>query len=108
MKDNMQNKRRVLCDAAEVQADSLPLSLRHYSPGDALEEAKAIAHFFSHAVEAFSDYESGVNAEGYRGFTLVLDLLIDKLDIGRGSYKFPTVGWDDDLPALVEKEGGAS
>jgi hypothetical protein len=55
-------------------------------------------------VDAFSAYDSEVDAEGYRGLSLVLDLLIDKLDIGSESYKFPCIGWDDDLPALAERE----
>ena len=55
------NLRKVLA-AGKVYGSSLPRSLRHYSPDDALEEAKAIAHFLSHTADAFSDYKSEVDA----------------------------------------------
>jgi hypothetical protein len=37
---------------------------------------------------------------------VVLDLLLDKIEISAGDYKFPMSALDDDdAPALVEREG---
>lgn len=95
--------RKVLA-TGKVLADSLPLVFRHNRPADALDDAKAIAHLLSHAADAFSSYQSEVDAEWYKGLGLIFSLLIDKLDIGSGSYKFPCMGWGDEFPALAERE----
>lgn len=104
--DDGKGKGRKVLSTGVVYCGSLPLSLRHTSPEDALKEAKEITQFLTHTVDAFSTYSIGIDAEGRRGFILVLDLLRDKLDIGSGSYKFPFLGWGDSLPALAEREGG--
>lgn len=101
--DKSGKDRKILAEG-KVYGGSLPRVFRHCGPADALDDAKAITHFLSHTVDAFSAYQSEVDIEGYRGFSLVLDLLIDKLDIGSGSYKFPGFGWGDELPALAERE----
>ena len=88
--------RQVLCITEKASAKSLPASLRHLSPVDALEEARALTVFLR-----------GVCAEdvildgGNEGLVLVLGLLQDKLEIGMGRYHFPFLSHDDDASALV-------
>lgn len=100
----MSTARKVLVTEEKVYADSLPHSLRHASSSDALEDAKSIAHLLSHVVCAFATYQTQVSEEAHKGMVLVVDLLIDKLDIGSEQYKFPTISWGDNDPALVERK----
>lgn len=88
----------------KVHPQSLPYCLRHCFPDSALEEAKAITIFLSQVNEAFADYDCELESETRRGMGLVFALLLDKLEIGTGSYPFPMVG-DSDEPVLIERDG---
>lgn len=101
----MNEKRKILA-SGKVYTGSLPLALRHICPADALEDAKALTSFLCYTVDASSAFQGVLGAEDCRGLSLVLDLLMDKINIGSGDYKFPTLGWGDDVPALAERRGG--
>ena len=92
-------ERKVLVPCKEVYGHSLPRSLRHCSKSDALNEGKALLIFLRQVLVQDDAYD----AEGVRGLSLVLALALDKIEIGNGDYKFPEMGWKDDLPALVER-----
>jgi hypothetical protein len=97
-------ERRVLVNKNQVHADSLPWSLRHCTPGDALFDARQIACFlreFAFNLAINPDY--GDDQDAFMGMMYTCNLLLDKIEIGRGAYKFPTVGYGEDLSAMAER-----
>ena len=101
-----QRARRVLADMQGVYVHSLPRSLRHLSVGDALNDAKDLILFLQEMVNGMDAAEEPMGSRAYRGLARVLDLVLDKLEIGDGSYKFPTFSWEDKTPMLAERDGG--
>jgi hypothetical protein len=83
----------------EALADSLPYSLRHHSRQNALEEAVDLVNFLG---EIAWKTDSEFIFEGWPGLRHVLDLIHDKIDIGRGAYKFPLSAITD-APVLAER-----
>jgi hypothetical protein len=96
--------RRVLCDVDEVYAGSLPHSLRHTFEGDALQEAASLVIFLRHVAFSFEDKSEGLYEQGASGLGIILDLILDKIEIGQGAYKFPRADISSDVPALVKRE----
>lgn len=83
---------------------SLPLSLKHLRPADALREARQLTAFlreFAFRLR-FEEDEPSLSADAAAGLELALNLLQDKIDIGAGRYLFPLNGLADS-PALAER-----
>ena len=83
--------------------DSLPRCLCHSSQTEALEEARALAFFLQLAARLPQKEEGGSDAI-VLGSDLCFDLLIDKIEIAMGVYRFPYSG-SFDAPALCIREG---
>ena len=82
--------------------DSLPRCLRHSSQTEALEEAQALA-FFLQLVARLTQKEEGMSDAIVLGSDLCFDLLIDKIEIAMGVYRFPYSGAFD-APVLCIRE----
>jgi hypothetical protein len=104
MSDQKIEKRRVLCDVEEVHVDSLPRSLRHIDKDDSLHEASVLVRFLVGVAPSFADKDNGLVEQGARGFEILLNLILDKIEIGRGIYNFPETSMSENAPALVERE----
>ena len=83
--------------------DSLPRCLCHSSQTEALEEARALA-FFLQLVARLPQKEEGMRDAIVLGSDLCFDLLLDKIEIAMGVYRFPYSG-SFDAPALCIREG---
>ena len=83
--------------------DSLPRSLCHSSQTEALEEARALA-FFLQYVARLPQGEEAPSEAVKLGSDLCFDLLLDKIEIAMGVYRFPYSGAFD-APALCIREG---
>ena len=83
--------------------DSLPRCLCHSSQTEALEEARALA-FFLQLAARLPQKEEGVSDAIVLGSDLCFDLLLDKIEIAMGVYRFPYSGAFD-APALCIREG---
>lgn len=83
---------------------SLPLSLHHLRPDDALREARQLTAFLREFVFRLrlEDDEPSLSADAAAGLEMTLNLLQDKIDIGAGHYLFPLNG-PADSPALAER-----
>ena len=92
----------------KAQAKSLPLSLRHSGTWEALEDARKLVSLLSEV--AFLNLIVTENKDGWLfsnqlaagGFDLLINLIMDKLDIASGCYRFPFVG-SYDSPNLAER-----
>ena len=96
--------RPVLADVKKVLWTSIPRSLRHNGPNDALVEARSLVLFLQDVARLEHVNREGDPIENHEGLMLVYDLILDKIEIGCGVYKFPYGGHGDDLPALTERE----
>lgn len=87
----------------KVQTESLPWSLRHgCGTTDIIRDARDIAAFL-HDATLSEEYGNTSNmGDTMNGLRLCYSLLIDKLDIAIGDYKFPTAGSSEDA-ALCER-----
>jgi len=83
--------------------DSLPRCLCHSSQTEALEEARALAFFLQYAARLPQGEEAHSEAVKL-GSDLCFDLLLDKIEIAMGVYRFPYSGAFD-APALCIREG---
>lgn len=91
-----------------VQTKSLPHCLRHGDSKDALRDAGNIVSFLDHfsymaSCLASGDDDLSMNESEVMGFSLLIRLLKDKLDIASGTYKFPFIAFDVDAPLLAER-----
>lgn len=83
---------------------SLPLSLKHLRPADALREACQLTAFlreFAFRLRLEED-DPALSADAAAGLEMALNLLQDKLDIGAGRYLF-TLNGPADSPALAQR-----
>ena len=87
----------------KAHPDSLPRCLCHSSQTEALEEARALAFFLQLAAK-LSQKEEGMSDTIVLGSDLCFDLLVDKIEIAMGVYRFPYSG-SFDAPALCIREG---
>ncbi len=87
----------------KAHPDSLPHCLCHSSQSEALEEARALA-FFLQLVARLTQKEEGMRDAIVLGSDLCFDLLLDKIEIAMGVYRFPYSG-SYDAPALCIREG---
>ena len=92
-----------LSHGEKAHPDSLPRSLCHSSQTEALEEARALA-FFLQLAARLPQKEEGVSDAIVLGSDLCFDLLLDKIEIAMGVYRFPYSG-SFDAPALCIREG---
>ena len=96
--------------AASVSLSSLPRSLRHFHPNNALEDAEYLAAFLQNVVGSLlMDGGALLDNDGsIFGLGLCFDLLRDKLAIASGELPFPTCGLsrEENLPPLWEPEKG--
>lgn len=88
---------------AKVQTSSLPWCLRHgCGTTEIIREARDIAVFL-HDASLSEEYGNRSNmGDAMNGLRLCYSLLIDKLDIAIGDYKFPVAGNSGD-PVLFER-----
>ena len=99
---------KILCTEAEVALKSLPRCLRHCGKGDSIQEAIQIAKMLHILFMSLEDDGWTDRKDGLKGLELVLELLLDKLEIAAGEYKFPFLAYGEDVPALVEREKEAA
>ena len=92
-----------LSHSEKAHPDSLPRCLCHSSQTEALEEARALA-FFLQLAARLPQKEEGVSDAIVLGSDLCFDLLLDKIEIAMGVYRFPYSG-SFDAPALCIREG---
>lgn len=88
----------------EVGVSSLPWSLRHGGcKQDIIREARDIAVFL-HDATMSEEYGNTSNmGDAMNGLRLCYSLLIDKLDIAIGDYRFPAGTHDSSAPKLCER-----
>ena len=86
-----------------VHPDSLPRCLCHSSQTEALEEARALA-FFLQYVARLAKADEAPSEVVKLGSDLCFDLLLDKIEIAMGVYRFPYSG-SFDAPTLCIREG---
>ena len=98
--------RIILAAETKVACESLPYSLRHIVPGCALEDARNLAQFLESVDFLELAYKGGpaFDDQAIEGRMLAHKLLIDKIEIGMGIYKFPFIAHGQEQPALVERE----
>lgn len=87
----------------KAHPDSLPRCLCHSSQTEALEDARALA-FFLQLVVRHPQKEERMSDAIVLGSDLCFDLLIDKIEIAMGVYRFPYSG-SFDAPTLCIREG---
>ena len=75
----------------------------HSSQFEVLEEARALA-FFLQLATRLPQKEEGVSDAIVLGSDLCFDLLLDKIEIAMGVYRFPYSG-SFDAPTLCIREG---
>ncbi|MDR1660665.1 MAG: hypothetical protein LBR94_10110 [Desulfovibrio sp.] len=103
--NNGDGKGKVLCNVKEVRTLSLPRSLRHGYKECLLLDAKGLVYFLQDFAAMVPDADLVIRDEAWYGMQVVLDLLLDKIEIGMGWYNFPMSAPDDgDAPALAERE----
>ena len=83
--------------------DSLPRCLCHSSQFEVLEEARALA-FYLQYVARLPQREEEPSEAVKLGSDLCFDLLLDKIEIAMGVYRFPYSG-SFDAPTLCIREG---
>ena len=103
MKTASQRERTVLCREREVALESLPRCLRHYGENVPLEDAIRLTKMLDILFMSFEGGDWTDGKEGLKGVSLVLDLLLDKLEIASGEYKFPLLDHGRDALVLVER-----
>ena len=82
-----------------VKAESLPLSMRHYSDDDALLQAECLAQLLQAATSALlKDGRDLLDGDCAYGLELVFSLLRDKLSVVSGCLKMPLASRLDDAP----------
>lgn len=82
---------------------SLPHSLSHITPNNALRDARDLASFLRDLEYLMEENESfPKDASFARGREKVFDLLLDKLDIASGIYLFP-MGSMESSEVLAER-----
>ena len=92
-----------LSHGEKAHPDSLPRCLCHSSQTEALEEARALA-FFLQYVARLPQGEEAPSEAVKLGSDLCFDLLLDKIEIAMGVYRFPYSG-SFDAPTLCIREG---
>ena len=81
-----------------VQSRSLPDSLRHEHPEDALQEALALVDFLEEVALSMTDSDVNI-VKTAPGLALTVQLLRDKLSIAAG-IPFPLASDDAEAPTL--------
>lgn len=71
---------------------SLPRCLCHFSREDALSDARALALFLQNVLCREEELTSVEESKITIGALLCFDLLLDKIEIGMGEYRFPLRG----------------
>jgi hypothetical protein len=97
-----------LVQVDKVKRTSLPRSLRHHSEGEAIEQAIHIMHALRICTLSITYNEDGAwtnQREAAQGIELITELVIDKLEIAGGIYKFPFETSGDNMPDLCERTG---
>ena len=92
-----------LSHGEKAHPDSLPRCLCHSSQFEVLEEARALA-FYLQYVARLPQREEDPSEAVRLGSDLCFDLLLDKIEIAMGVYRFPYSG-SFDAPALCIREG---
>lgn len=88
-----------------VKAESLPLSMRHYSDDDALLQAECLAQLLQAATSALlKDGRGLLDGDCAYGLELVFSLLRDKLSVVSGCLKMPLASRLDDAPEWTPKK----
>ena len=87
----------------KAHPDSLPRCLCHSSQFEVLEEARALA-FYLQYVARLPQREEDPSEAVKLGSDLCFDLLLDKIEIAMGVYRFPYSG-SFDAPTLCIREG---
>lgn len=93
--------------ALRVKAESLPLSMRHYSDDDALVQAECLIMFLQKATSVILRGEDAFDGDCAYGLDLVFNLLRDKLDVVSGVSKVPYTSRLSDAPEWNPSAGGA-
>ena len=92
-----------LSHGEKAHPDSLPRCLCHSSQFEVLEEARALA-FYLQYVARLPQREEDPSEAVKLGSDLCFDLLLDKIEIAMGVYRFPYSG-SFDAPTLCIREG---
>ena len=92
-----------LSHSEKAHPDSLPRCLCHSSQFEVLEEARALA-FYLQYVARLPQREEDPSEAVKLGSDLCFDLLLDKIEIAMGVYRFPYSG-SFDAPTLCIREG---
>ena len=93
----------------QAEANSLPHCLRHADAREALEDARKLISLLSEIAYlnliAAENNSGGLCREHLTagGFDLLVYLIMDKLDIASGHYRFPVVGWKSGTPNLADR-----
>ena len=93
--------------ALRVKAESLPLSMQHYSDDDALVQAECLIKLLQKATSAILSGEDAFDGDCAYGLDLVFNLLRDKLDVVSGVSKVPFTSTLIDAPEWNPSAGGA-
>ena len=96
--------RRPVLAGDEVYAESLPRCLRHVRDTAPLEHALDIANVIHILYMSIASESWAGQAKALQGMEHITALLIDKIEIGMGRYKFPRPSWKDEAPDLAERE----
>jgi len=88
--------------ALKARHESLPRCLRHAFSDSALKDAISIVKAINILSMAVNDNDWFDAKDAMRGVEHVTKLLLDKLEIAAGIYKFPMSGTSND-PALAER-----
>jgi hypothetical protein len=99
---------KTLVHVDKVERTSLPRSLRHYNEKQAIEQAIQIMHALRICTLSITYNEDGTWAnqrEAAQGIELITELVIDKLEIAGGFYKFPFETSGDNIPDLCDRIG---
>lgn len=92
-------------DYPRVKANSLPRSLRHTFEDSAISDGRNLAHFLDDFLYLQAQAtDTNLSEEANEGLRLIVNLLIDKLDIASGVYRFPmsTCGADGELAKRID------
>jgi hypothetical protein len=93
--------------SVRVKAESLPLSMQHYSDDDALLQAECLIKFLQKATSVILRGEDAFDGDCAYGLDLVFNLLRDKLDVVSGASKVPFTSTLSDAPEWNPSAGGA-
>lgn len=92
-------------DYPRVKPSSLPYSFRHPFEDSAINDGRNLAHLLDAWLYIKAQAkDTNLSEEANEGLRLVVSLLIDKLDIASGAYRFPMskFGVDEILAERVD------